>query len=51
MFAHLEAYGMEKYLPPEFCTKFPDSITIKQSIATWKAIVVYQQKHECEISE
>lgn len=41
---HNERYGLEPL--PKFAEKFPKSITLGQTIATWKHIVHYQQKQE-----
>ena len=37
MFSHLD-------LDPQFFDKFPASITLDQTVAAWKHIVVYQDK-------
>lgn len=42
---------MEMLLPPEFVRKFPETIEVGQSVATWKAVVFYQAKHEQAIKE
>ena len=46
--AHLDNYGLDNSLPPDFEDNFPPNITVGQTVATWKAIVIYQQKHEQE---
>lgn len=40
---------MEQLLPADFTDKFPEDITISQSIATWKTAVMYQQQTETEV--
>ena len=51
MYAHLESYDLEKELPKGFTESFPKSITLKQSVATWKSVVSHQLRHEQEINE
>lgn len=46
---HLQRHDMERLLPNTFMEEFPQSVTIEQSISTWKAIVVYQQKFEQDV--
>ena len=48
--AHLDNYGLEG-LPPQFEKQFSQTITVGQAIATWKAIVFYQQQHEHDIRD
>jgi hypothetical protein len=52
--AHLESYGLNDDLLPggldSFEGSFPPDITIRQTIATWKIIVMYQKKYEHEIN-
>ena len=43
--AHVERYGLDP-LPSHFRKKFPESITLGQTAATWKHIVIYQ----CQIN-
>ena len=40
--AHLDQYGLDP-LSPDIAKRFPESITVSQAVATWKAIVSYQQ--------
>ena len=49
MYAHLESYGLDNELPPGFEENFPETITLKQSVATWILIVFHQLRHEQEI--
>lgn len=49
MYPHLESYNLEKELPKGFTESFPESITLKQSVATWKSVVFHQLRHEQEI--
>ena len=46
--AHLDQYGLDPLLP-DIAKRFPKSITVSQAVATWKAIVSYQQHYEREI--
>lgn len=46
---HLENYHLADTLPLHFSDKFPEEITVEQSIDTWKTIVMYLEKHEQEI--
>jgi hypothetical protein len=50
--AHLDSYGLDEDMLPggldSFESSFPPDITIGQTVATWKAIVMYQRKHEQE---
>ena len=48
--AHLNDYGLEG-LPHQFEEQFPQTITVGQAVATWKAIVFYQQQHEHDIKD
>ena len=36
------------HLPAQFLEKFPDSITLDQTVAVWKHIVFYQEKMKQE---
>ena len=45
---HLNDYGLEG-LPHQFKEQFPQTITVGEAVATWKAIVFYQQQHEHDI--
>ena len=47
--AHLDQYGLDP-LSPDIAKRFPESITVSQAVATWKAIVSYQQHYEREIN-
>ena len=51
MYAHLESYELDKKLPNGFEYNFPETITLKQSVAAWEVIVIYQERHEQEINE
>ena len=51
MYAHLESYDLDNDLPPGFQENFPETITLKQSVATWRLIIFYQLRHEQEINE
>ena len=46
LYIHLENNELENLLPEGFQTKFPESVTVGQSVETWKTIVIYQHKHE-----
>ena len=48
--ADLDNYELEE-LPPQFEEQFPQTITVGQAVATWKAIVFYQQQHEHDIKD
>ena len=48
--AHLDNYKLEG-LPPQFEEQFSQTITVGQAVATWKAIVFYQQQHEHDIRD
>ena len=39
---HLDQYGLDPLLP-DIAKTFPESITVSQAVATWKAIIYYQQ--------
>ena len=45
--AHLRRYGLDP-LHPDIAKTFPGSITVSQAVATWKAIIYYQQRYEHE---
>ena len=47
--AHLDQYGLDPLLP-DIAKRFPESITVSQAVATWKAIVFYQQHYEQDIN-
>ena len=47
--AHLDQYGLDP-LHPDIAKRFPESITVSQAVATWKAIVSYQQHYEHTIN-
>lgn len=40
----MEKPELVEMLPSDFAVQFPESITVGQAVATWKAIVFYQQK-------
>ena len=42
MEAYRDQTGQEQL--PQFSNVFPDSITVDQAVATWKHIVLYQEK-------
>jgi hypothetical protein len=47
--AHLKGFA-DDLLPGGFEDSFPPDITIAQTVATWKALVMYQRNHEQEIN-
>lgn len=50
IYAHLESYELEDMLPHQFQMRFPESITVGQSVEAWKAVVIYQERHEQEVA-
>uniref|UniRef100_A0A1X7TWB5 RZ-type domain-containing protein n=1 Tax=Amphimedon queenslandica TaxID=400682 RepID=A0A1X7TWB5_AMPQE len=49
IYPHLQNYHLADTLPHHFSDRFPEEITVEQSIDTWKNIVLYLEKHEREI--
>lgn len=41
LFARLEQLGLDEILPHDFMDDFPETITVGQSVETWKAVVFY----------